>query len=183
MGADEDLAAANANAKAKEAEEALKKAEAEAEKWKGLSRKHEERAKENTSAADELKKLQESKQTEEEKRDADRKAAADKVAALEKRADEADARALRAEVAAAKGLSAAQAKRLSGITKEELEADADDLLESFKPADTDGEPGKGKKGGTTAPASRPKERLSGGGDPEEEPEVETSKVLDSIPRL
>lgn len=40
-------------------------------------------------------------------------------------------RALRLEVAAAKGLTPKQAERLRGATREELEADADDLLESF----------------------------------------------------
>lgn len=38
---------------------------------------------------------------------------------------------LRAEIADAKGLTLKQAKRLTGKTREELEADADDLLESF----------------------------------------------------
>ena len=43
---------------------------------------------------------------------------------------------LRREVADAKGLTPAQAKRLVGTTREELEADADDVLEVFpsKPA-------------------------------------------------
>ncbi len=38
---------------------------------------------------------------------------------------------LRAEIASEKGLTLKQAKRLTGTTREELEADADDLLESF----------------------------------------------------
>ena len=37
-------------------------------------------------------------------------------------------RALRAEVSNAKGLTPTQAKRLVGATREELEADADELL-------------------------------------------------------
>ena len=51
-----------------------------------------------------------------------------------KRAEAAEARALRHEVAAAKGLTPAQAKRLAGTTKEELEADADEILADFAPA-------------------------------------------------
>lgn len=54
------------------------------------------------------------------------------ASAAQKRAEEAEARALRLEVAFAKGLSPAQAKRLVGSSQEELEADADDLLETFK---------------------------------------------------
>lgn len=65
--------------------------------------------------------------------------AAAKAAEAEQRAAEAEARALRLEVAAAKGLTPSQAKRLIGATREELEADADEILADFaaakKPAD------------------------------------------------
>jgi len=43
----------------------------------------------------------------------------------------------RAEVALAKGLTPTQAKRLVGSTKEELEADADELLADLKPTKDD----------------------------------------------
>lgn len=52
----------------------------------------------------------------------------ERVAGIEQRAKESEARALRAEVANAKGLTPTQAKRLVGGTREELEADADELL-------------------------------------------------------
>jgi hypothetical protein len=52
----------------------------------------------------------------------------ERVAGIEKQAKESEERALRAEVANAKGLTPAQAKRLVGGTREELEADADELL-------------------------------------------------------
>ena len=52
----------------------------------------------------------------------------DRVADIEREAKESEARALRAEVANLKGLTPSQAKRLVGSTREELEADADDLL-------------------------------------------------------
>lgn len=59
--------------------------------------------------------------------------------AYQKRAVEAEARALRLEVAAEKGLTPSQAKRLVGDSRDELEADADDLLENFKPPATSDE--------------------------------------------
>lgn len=55
----------------------------------------------------------------------------DRVAEIERQAKESEDRATRAEVANAKGLTAAQAKRLVGTTREELEADADELLQDI----------------------------------------------------
>lgn len=52
----------------------------------------------------------------------------ERVAQIEKQATDNEARAMRAEVANAKGLTPSQAKRLVGTTREELEADADELL-------------------------------------------------------
>jgi len=49
------------------------------------------------------------------------------------------ARALRLEVAFEKGLTPAQAKRLVGGTRDELEADAEEILRDF-PVKTDGRP-------------------------------------------
>ncbi|WP_051549266.1 hypothetical protein [Nocardioides sp. URHA0032] len=60
--------------------------------------------------------------------------AIERAEAAEKAAAAAEARALRLEVASEKGLTPAQAKRLVGETREELEADASELLETFKPA-------------------------------------------------
>ena len=62
---------------------------------------------------------------------------AERAEAAEKRATELETRALRLEVAAEKGLTPAQAKRLVGSTREELEADADELLETFKAPEPD----------------------------------------------
>lgn len=161
----------------KDLETKLAAAEADRDKWKELSRKHEKRSEDNSTAADELKRLKESKQTDEEK-------VAAKLAELEKRTNESDRRALRAEIAQAKGLTAAQTKRLQGTTKEELEADADDLLESF-PAAKDGNSGGGSGGGSGDDKSRkPRERLSGGGDPTDNEPVETNpaKLAAGVPR-
>lgn len=70
----------------------------------------------------------------------------ERATAAESRAAEAEARALRLEIAHEKGLTPAQARRLVGNTKEELEADAEELLESFggakPPAATSNTPGR-----------------------------------------
>lgn len=137
--------------------------QAEVDKWKALARKHETNAKANADAAKRLAEMEEADKTEAQK-------AADKAAEAEKRAQEAETRALRLEVAVSKGLTPSQAKRLVGATKEELEADADDFLESIKPADDKGKPPGG-----------PRERLSGGSDPTEEPEeTDPAKLADKV---
>lgn len=57
----------------------------------------------------------------------------------ERERTEAASRALRLEVAFHKGLTPAQAKRLVGGNRDELEADADEILRDF-PVKTDGRP-------------------------------------------
>lgn len=57
----------------------------------------------------------------------------------ERERGELQGRALRLEVAFEKGLTPAQAKRLVGGSREELEADADEILRDF-PVKTDGRP-------------------------------------------
>lgn len=114
---------------------------------------------------------------------------ADRVTAAEKRAADAEAKQMRAEVAQAKGLTAAQAKRLTGSTKEELEQDADDLLAAFggkkdapKP-DTDpkGEAGDGGEDDAGAVLfGRPKERLTPGAAPDAEPEQSADELADEV---
>lgn len=67
----------------------------------------------------------------------------ERLAEYERKAQDAETRALRLEVASAKGLTAAQAKRLQGGTREELEQDADEILEilgSAKPGSSGGRP-------------------------------------------
>jgi hypothetical protein len=81
------------------------------------------------------------------------KAAEARAAAAEKRLAEIETANLRADVAASKGLPDALVGRLSGSTREELEADADALLEAVKPAEEET---------TSAPRSRPVERLRSG---------------------
>lgn len=58
----------------------------------------------------------------------------EQIEALTRRLDERDRAPLAAEVAEAKGLPAGLAKRLLGKTREELEADADELLSIIEEA-------------------------------------------------
>lgn len=146
---------------------------AEAEKWKALARKHEANAKKNAADAKKLKELEDADKTESEK-------AADRAAAAEKRAAEAESRALRLEVAAEKGLTPSQAKRLVGTSREELESDADELIETFGKSTSDD---NGKK--PPAPDGKPKESLKpGGSDPtDDEPdETDPRKLAETVPR-
>ncbi|AJR18109.1 hypothetical protein GUY44_11960 [Pimelobacter simplex] len=131
---------------------------AEARKWEGLAKKHK-------SAAERLQELEDKDKTEAQRLTEDRDS-------HKTRADQAEGELMRLRVGLAKGLTEAQARRLVGSTKEELEADADDLLATFG----------GKSDDKPAPSRRPTEHLRGGGDPEEDPEVDLRKIADQIPR-
>lgn len=99
------------------------------------------------------KELAKYRKADQDRADAD-KSEAEKRAAAEERATAAELRALRLEVAADKGLTPAQAKRLQGGTREELEADADELLTVFKPAKAAApkpDPSQGSRGGGPTP--------------------------------
>lgn len=91
---------------------------AEAGKWKALSRKNEDRARENAEKAHRLDQIEEQSKSEIQK-------ALEAKAAAEERATKAEATALRARVAAAKGVDA---DLLTGSTEEEVAACADRLL-------------------------------------------------------
>lgn len=92
--------------------------EAEARKWKDLSRKNEARAKENAEKARLFDEHEEQGKSELQK-------ALDKAAQAEARVKALEVQAVRAQVAAAKGVDV---DLLSGSTLEELEASADRLL-------------------------------------------------------
>lgn len=115
-------------------------------KWKAMSRKHEADAKTNRDAAKRLAEIEEANKTETQK-------AADKATLSDKAAADAKSELARLRVAMRKGLTEAQAKRLIGTTEEELEADADELLDSFTTKDAEG----GDK-----PSTRPKEKMRSG---------------------
>ena len=92
--------------------------QAEAEKWKKFARKHEDEVKTLRPAAARLAEIEESQKSEQQR-------LADRASAAEAKVAEIEARAMRAEVAAAKGIPVVL---LSGTTQEELEASADALL-------------------------------------------------------
>jgi pyruvate/2-oxoglutarate dehydrogenase complex dihydrolipoamide acyltransferase (E2) component len=94
---------------------------AEVEKWKAMSKKNEQRAKENLDKAKRFDEFEEANKTDMEKLLA-------RAEAAEKAVLDASARTLRAEVAASKGVPL---ELLSGVTQEELEASADIAL-AFK---------------------------------------------------
>lgn len=94
---------------------------------------------------------------------------ADRLATAEKALADAESKALRYEVASAKGLTHAQAKRLVGATKEELESDADELLETF-----------GTPEGRKPPTRKPVENLRGGSEPDAEPEESDPEKLAAL---
>lgn len=132
------------------------------EKERAARKEAEKAAKEGKEAAAKLAELEDGNRSEIEKATA-------KAAEAERRAQEAEQRALRLEVAAEKGLTAKQAARLQGTTREDLEADADELLADFAPAATtdgdEGEQATEAPPATKAPATRPKEALKSGAAP------------------
>lgn len=97
---------------------------AEADKWKALARKHEDTAKAHSSAAQRLAEIEEAQKTAEQK-------LTDRATAAEREAEQARTKLLRYEIAAKKKLPAEWAARLQGSTPEELEADADQLLQAL----------------------------------------------------
>lgn len=136
------------------------KANDDAAKWKALARKHEKQAKD---LADRLQSL-------EDKDKSDSERLTEKLAQLEKDLATATARADRFEVALDKGLDMTRAKRLTGTTREELEADAEELKGWTSGGDTPDTP------------SKPAEDLAGGGDPSSGPDPDIRQVVASIPR-
>lgn len=103
----------------------------------------------------------------EDKDKSDSELAREEAANEKTRADKAEARAMRLEVAHDKGLTSAQANRLVGTTKEELEADADELLAQFSPKETQDDDDERR---------RPRERLRSGAAPdaEDEPDIDAA---------
>lgn len=106
--------------------------------------------KERAARKEAEKELAKFRKAEQDRADAD-KSEAEKRAAAEERATAAELRALRLEVAHGKGLTPGQSKRLVGSTREELEADADEILRDFPtgpkaPPAPKPDPSQGSKG-------------------------------------
>lgn len=99
------------------------------------------------------------------------------------RAEKAEAKAARFEVALNKGLTLRQANRLVGDTVEELEDDADEMLVDLGkgPDDDTGDDTSSDDGKPSGrPASRPTETLRGGGKPDDGPEPDIRSIVESI---
>jgi hypothetical protein len=133
-----------------------------------------EREKQQTERDAEKQKLEDEKKSAEQK-------LLDRIAALEEAAKktekdltESQLESLRLRVAQAKGLSESQANRLQGSTKEELEADADDLIETFGGKKDD------QKEELSATFGRPKEKLTPGASNEDDETVDYKKIADDI---
>ncbi len=112
--------------------------QAEAEKWKGLSRKHEDRAKENAAAATRLEQLEAEKV-------AGDKATAEATAQAEQAATAAEARALQLEIAAEYQLPTELAQFLTCDDRKALEEQADKLVNTIgqsKPDDQGSDDGR-----------------------------------------
>lgn len=166
--ADEDDDSDGSSRSKKPADKDLGKLQDELLKWRSLARKHERQAKESSGR---LKKYEDQNKSEAERL---------QEAAQESRtrAERAEANLRRREIAeerAPEHASLAQikavAKRLSGESDEDMEADADELFSLLAP-----EPPKPRT------PSRPKERLRGGGEPDEEPEEQDPRRLADLIR-
>lgn len=130
----------------------------------------EARLKELEPLAAKAKEMEDAKKSEQER-------VAEQLEAARAEGSEAKATLLRLDVAfdkAPEGMPLSQvrklARRLSGSTKEELEADADELFADFAPAVK----GEERSGG------RPKERLRPGAAPDVEPEKTPQELADAV---
>jgi hypothetical protein len=98
----------------------------------------------------------------------------ERASELEQKLTTAEAHAARFEIALEKGLTKSQAKRLVGSTREELEADADELLEDLGVR-------KDAKDDEKQTTRTPRERLRPGASPEAEPEeTDPAKLADAV---
>lgn len=161
------------------------KLQAEVDKWKALARKHEDQSKKTRAELDQLKEAGDANKSQ-----MDQVLA--KLDAAEKRAQEADHRALLGEVVAETGLSLAKVSRLKGETVDELIADATEVFDWKPKSDesnggAEGEFGKGGEGGGESrgeqpsnPYARPKENLRGDPGSNEEPTKSPQDMADTI---
>ena len=142
----------------------------QARKWKALARKHEAKAKANAKAAAKLAELEDKDKTESQR-------LTERATTAERDRDDARGKLLRLEVAIEKGLTPAQARRLQGSTKEELEDDADELLDAF------GGKGDGDKRDKREPLRRPGGRPRSGSVPNaDDEENDPAKLAAQVPR-
>ncbi len=92
--------------------------------WKQRSRENETKAKGNAAAAKELAEIKDKDKTEQQR-------TAEALASAEAARKTAETQLLRSQIGAAKGLPPEMVGRLTGDTQEEIEADADELIEQI----------------------------------------------------
>lgn len=125
--------------------------------------------------AEEYRKIQDGKKDDLTREREAREAAEAKAATLEQQQ-------MRSDIAIAKGLTAKQAKRLTGKTREELEADADELLEDLG-VSGDGTNQQQRGSAGQGLSGKPRENLRGGTAPDQEvEETDPAKLAAMIPR-
>jgi hypothetical protein len=141
----------------------------ELNKWKSLARKHEKQFKETSTK---LAKYEDANKS-------DRERLEERASTAESRAGTAEAKAKALEIAierAPEHATLAQvravAKRVRGDDDEALERDADELFGLLAP--------ESKAAAPKVAGARPKERLKGGSDPDEEPEENDPRKLAAL---
>lgn len=143
--------------------------------WALIQKLRGEEAGELKTAKDALADAQAQLKQHEDANKTDQQLARERAEEAERQAAVASRDAARLRVALNKGLTETQAKRLVGDTDEELEADADELLASFK---TEVEPA-----GPDPLRRKPRERLRPGAAPAGEPEeTDPAKLAAMVPR-
>lgn len=148
-GSDEEFDPAKAWKLIQDVRDDAKKAKAEREELRGKVKTHEDATKSDQQKLEE------------------------RATRAESKAAAAETDAARLRVALRKGLTETQAKRLVGDNEEELEKDADELLESFR----------SENGGGDDKSRRPKERLRPGAAPSAETEeTDPAKLAGQVPR-
>jgi murein DD-endopeptidase MepM/ murein hydrolase activator NlpD len=160
---DSDDDSDSADGKKKRSDKDAAATAAELAKWKQLARRH-ERAYKETSGK--LKKYEDQNKSETERLQETAQESATRAAKAEAALRRREIAEERAPAHATLAQIKAVAKRLSGDDDEALEADADELFELLAP-----EPAKPRT------PQRPKERMRGGGDPEEEVEETDPRKL------
>lgn len=155
------------SSRSKPSDKDVSKLQQDVNRWKALARKHEREAKQRGTK---LKEFEDADKSETER-------LSEAAQESRTRAEKAEGALRRREIAeerAPEHATLAQikavAKRLTGDSDEDLEADADDLFALLAP-----EPPKARTPG------KPRERLRGGGEPDEEPEEnDPRKLADAI---
>lgn len=145
--------------------------QADVEKWRSLARKHEKAYK---STAAELRKYEDQGKSDLERLEGRASDAETRAGTAESKAKALEIAMERAPEHATVAQIRAVAKRVRGDDAEALEADADELFELLAP-----EP----KAAPKVAGARPKERLKGGSEPDEEPEeTDPRKLAALLPR-